>query len=420
VIAFSGRALPDPMPEELAALGIHGPAPAADGASPAKYINSPESPIYTKGEHLFGLHQARHAIRQEGKAILVEGNFDVVSLHARGVGNVVAPLGTAFTTEQAKLLKRFAPDVVVLFDGDAAGRKATRAARKPCIEGQLTAKVAMLPSGLDPDELVRTRGVEALRHLLTHARGLPEQLIDDTIDKLRFAEAPASEQLRRVRAVQELIGEEPEKVVRESLISYAIGVLAKLPVGGRAPTEQSLQATLRLLETANPRHTGPQGPQLRVSETLEPYERARSKPRVEDLGLRILGTLLELPELLNDPEVSDALSVVEGDAALAIAALRQHLILRKGLYADEFLAQIPAPIHSFAAERLASSVFESGGDAKAELLINARKLRALSLSREKSAAVEQLSRVQRLGDVEAENALLREVERAARERRGMA
>jgi DNA primase len=100
--------------------------------------------------------------------------------------------------------------------------------------------------------------------------------------------------------------------------------------------------------------------------------------------------------------------------------LRQHLNLRKGLYADEFLAQIPAPIHSFAAERLASSVFESGGDAKAELLSNARKLRAQSLSRENAAVVEQLTRVQRLGDVDAENALLRAAMRAAREKRGMA
>src|SRR6201999_822007 len=114
VVAFSGRALRD--------------LPSADAANekndpPPKYINSPESPIYTKGQMLFGIHQARHAIRQEENAVLVEGNFDVVSLHARGLSNVVAPLGTAFTGEQAKLLKRFAKGVVFLFDGDGAGKK---------------------------------------------------------------------------------------------------------------------------------------------------------------------------------------------------------------------------------------------------------------------------------------------------------
>ena len=82
-------------------------AGAAPRDPPPKYINSPESPIYTKGSHIFGLWQARHAIRRAEHAIVVEGNFDVVSLHARGLENVVAPLGTAFTVEQARLLRRY-------------------------------------------------------------------------------------------------------------------------------------------------------------------------------------------------------------------------------------------------------------------------------------------------------------------------
>src|SRR5580700_3149992 len=122
VVAFSGRALKDPPGEEA----------SADRDPPPKYINSPESPIYTKGVNLFGLWQARHAIRQQEHAVLVEGNFDVVSLHARGVQNVVAPLGTAFTEDQAKLLRRYATDLTLLFDGDAAGRKAVVAAEQPC------------------------------------------------------------------------------------------------------------------------------------------------------------------------------------------------------------------------------------------------------------------------------------------------
>src|SRR5262249_45180273 len=131
VVAFSGRA--------LAAL------PEEDGTRepPPKYINSPESPIYIKGSTLFGLWQARHAIRHAERAVVVEGNFDVVSLHARGVGNVVAPLGTAFTVDQAKLLRRYAVEVTVLFDGDSAGRKAARAAEEPCDQAGLEAKVAV-------------------------------------------------------------------------------------------------------------------------------------------------------------------------------------------------------------------------------------------------------------------------------------
>src|SRR6185503_16668102 len=130
-------------------------------------------------EHLFGLHQARQAVRQQGEAILVEGNFDVVALHARGITTAVAPLGTAFTPAQAKLLKRFAPNVVVLFDGDAAGRKATRAARGPCREGGLNARVASLPGGVDPDDFVRKHGPEGLQRLVKNAPGMLEYLIDD-------------------------------------------------------------------------------------------------------------------------------------------------------------------------------------------------------------------------------------------------
>src|SRR5215475_10069933 len=131
---------------------------------------------------MFGLWQARQAVRREDRGIVVEGNFDVVALHARGVTNVVAPLGTAFTAAQAKLLKRFTPNVVVLFDGDAAGRKATRAARQPCKEGGLAAKVAVLPQGTDPDDLVRTKGKDALERIVKSARGMLDHLVEDALD----------------------------------------------------------------------------------------------------------------------------------------------------------------------------------------------------------------------------------------------
>src|SRR6185437_9776656 len=243
VIAFSGRALPDPSAEELSALRITGPTAAPD-AAPAKYINSPESPIYTKGEHLFGLHQARQAIRQVGEAIVVEGNFDVVALHARGVGNVVAPLGTAFTATQAKLLKRFAPRVIVLFDGDSAGRKATRASRVPCREGGLDAKVASLPKGIDPDDFVRKSGRDALERVLKAARGMREYLIEDALDGDAFHNGSLEEQRARIRAVLQYLTEESDPTLRAMIKTYADQLSSRLVVRNQAP------ATLRELETA--------------------------------------------------------------------------------------------------------------------------------------------------------------------------
>src|SRR6187402_3376621 len=144
VVAFSGRALTEPTPSELAELGIESTAqPGAD--APAKYINSPESPIYKKRETVFGLYQARQALRSGEACVVVEGNFDVMSLHARGIKQVVAPLGTAFTEEQARAIRRFSQDVTLLFDGDSAGRRAVQAAREPCDKGNLFVRVASLP-----------------------------------------------------------------------------------------------------------------------------------------------------------------------------------------------------------------------------------------------------------------------------------
>ncbi len=141
VVAFSGRALPEPTPDELNRAGVEPLGSGGTGEAPAKYVNSPESPVYRKREAVFGLYQSRQALRGGEPCLVVEGNFDVVSLHARGIRNVVAPLGTAFTVEQARQIRRFTNDVVLMFDGDSAGKRATNASREPCQQAELTAKV---------------------------------------------------------------------------------------------------------------------------------------------------------------------------------------------------------------------------------------------------------------------------------------
>jgi len=430
VIAFSGRALPEPSSGELAALKLAGPAPSLE--PPAKYINSPESPIYTKGEHLFGLYQARHAIRQSGEAILVEGNFDVVSLHARGVSNAIAPLGTAFTTTQAKLLKRFAPSVIILFDGDAAGRKATAAARVPCREGGLSARVATLPAGVDPDDFIQKHGAPGVQRLVQSARGMLEHLIDQALDGDSFRGSSLNEQHARIQAVARLLRDENDPSLRAMAKVYADRLSSKLVILGRSPTD------LRQLEALIERSTaGTEVPEPTVSQTSLPHDRARSRPQVDAITFGVLGSLLDFPELLADPEVTEMLTTLDGDAALTVAAMRQcfgmnaqrdmtrgdlpsGVMSNKGIYADEFLAQIPRSIHPFAIGRLASPIFELASEAKVELLENARKLRRLSLSREHAAEVDELHRVEAQGDVDSEMELLRRIARRAREKQGLA
>lgn len=172
VVAFSGRVLP--VTEDMA----EGIVPENAG----KYINSPETPIYKKSELLYGLQVARHAMVKSADAILVEGNFDVVTMHQHGFTNTVCPLGTAFTDQQARLLRRFAETVTILFDADEAGRKAIRASHSACVKAGLTARVAAIPRARakDPDELLRTAGGdEFLRNAVGSAKSLIEWMIFD-------------------------------------------------------------------------------------------------------------------------------------------------------------------------------------------------------------------------------------------------
>jgi DNA primase len=156
---------------------------APDGSEPPKYINSPESVVYKKSKLLFGLAQAREAMQAQKRVVLVEGNFDVITLHQAGLTEVVAPLGTALTLEQINVLKRLAERIVLLYDGDRAGYKATMHALQLCVEADAEVLVAsrpgharsggagMLSGGVDPDSLVAGGGAELLREAIDRAQG---------------------------------------------------------------------------------------------------------------------------------------------------------------------------------------------------------------------------------------------------------
>lgn len=158
-------------------------AKAPDGSEPPKYINSPESAVYKKGKLLFGLAQAREAMHTQKRVVLVEGNFDVITLHQAGFPEVVAPLGTALTIEQVSVLKRLTERIVLLYDGDRAGYKATMHALQLCVEADAEVLVANRPGharsggagaladGVDPDSLVASGGAALLREAIDRAQG---------------------------------------------------------------------------------------------------------------------------------------------------------------------------------------------------------------------------------------------------------
>jgi DNA primase len=150
VVAFSGRIL-------------------TDAKDQPKYVNSPETPIFQKGKILFALDKAKRAILDEKFAIVCEGQVDTISCHEAGMTNVVAPQGTALTEQHARILKRYAEEVVLMFDADAAGQNAVVRSAEPLWEAGLVIRVAVLPQGHDPDSFVKEMGAEKLKNLITKA-----------------------------------------------------------------------------------------------------------------------------------------------------------------------------------------------------------------------------------------------------------
>jgi len=149
VIAFGGRAL---------------------GADLPKYLNTRNTSVYTKGQHMYGLHIARRAAAAHEALIVVEGYLDCLALHQAGFGNAVASLGTAFTVEQARELRRVASNLYLCFDGDAAGQAATARSIDMLVDEGLMVRVARLPDGRDPDSIVLEDGAEAFSALLQSSR----------------------------------------------------------------------------------------------------------------------------------------------------------------------------------------------------------------------------------------------------------
>jgi DNA primase len=177
--------------------------PPAGQDPPPKYVNSPESTVYKKSRLLFGLHQAREAFRAKSRAVLVEGNFDVISMHQAGFTETVAPLGTALTAEQIEQIRRLADKVVVFYDGDRAGYRATHAALELCFAAELPAFIARRPGsassggagqladGADPDTVVHAGGTERLAEMLDRALPAMEFMAYEVWSMARTPEAKA-------------------------------------------------------------------------------------------------------------------------------------------------------------------------------------------------------------------------------------
>ena len=225
VIAFTARTL--------------GAAAEGEKAGP-KYLNSPETALYTKGQVLFNLDKAKTAIRTVGFALLVEGQMDCISVFLRGIQNVIATSGTAFTEQQVAILKRHTSNVIVNFDPDAAGANAAEKSVALLTEEGFAVKLVTLEGGLDPDRFIRERGVEAYKEAIRGARRQSDYLIERA--RLLFPGASSEQKVKALNFLLPHIRRNPEKLARDQ---FAADAAQKLGIDSAVLREELRQAALK-------------------------------------------------------------------------------------------------------------------------------------------------------------------------------
>jgi DNA primase len=271
-IAFTGRAL-DAQDEK--------------GRDLAKYMNSPEGPIYTKGHVLFNLDKARPEIRTLGFALLVEGQMDCISVYMAGIRNVVATSGTAFTESQVRLLSRFSPNkqVILNFDPDTAGRTAAEKAGAMLIEEGFDVRIVLLEDGLDPDRYIRERGLPAYTAAVRSAH----RYMDYLIERAR-QEHPARTADAKVKAMNFLlphIRRIPSPLQRDE---FAADAAQKLGIDSAILRQELRQAAAQRVESVRSHSHDP------ASETERILLRALVLPESDSARQLAVAQLTEHPE----------------------------------------------------------------------------------------------------------------------------
>ncbi|MBN1282840.1 MAG: DNA primase [Proteobacteria bacterium] len=221
------------------------------GEPQAKYLNSPDSPIYHKSGSVYGLDRSAAAIRSLDRVILVEGYMDFIALHQSGVENVAAPLGTALTEGHVSALARYTRNMVLVFDGDEAGSRAAIRSLGVFVDSGIMPRVALLPSGEDPDSLVRKEGAEAFRARIERARPLFDHFVELTVAKTGLDSAGKVAALQRIAPMMARVDDPVESAilrqhlarrldVEERVIAGAAGAQRKR--GALAPQERGRDA----------------------------------------------------------------------------------------------------------------------------------------------------------------------------------
>jgi DNA primase len=298
----------------------------------AKYINSPETPLYSKSLVLFNLDKAKTSIRQHEFALLVEGQMDCISVYLRGIHNVIATSGTAFTEQQMAILKRHTSQVVVNFDPDAAGGNAAEKSIALLTEEGFTIKIVTLEGGLDPDRFIRERGVEAYTAALRGARRQSDYLIERA--RAAFPGASAEQKVKAMNFLLPHIRRMPEKLARDQ---FAGDAAQKLGIDSAVLREELRQAALRRrdrIETRAAALSEVERVLLRALAITDPENQPARRLAAEALDqqpawFEHLGTFQAM-QALTHRQANDPMDVVEDPA-------------QKALLAEALLAEVNPP-----------------------------------------------------------------------------
>ena len=307
-----------------------------------KYINSPETPLYTKGQVLFNLDKARSVIRQAGFALLVEGQMDCISVFLRGIQNVIATSGTAFTEQQVAILRRHTSNVVVNFDPDAAGANAAEKSIGLLTEEGFSIRIVTLDGGLDPDRYIRERGVEAYSAAVRGARWQADYLIERA--RQMFPGAGAEQKVKAMNYLLPHIRRIPEKLSRDQ---FAHDAAQKLGIDSAVLREELRQAALRRRDHIEVRATALSEVEkvlLRALAVVDPeHERARR---------------LVVDALLLQPAWFEQLGSFAAMQALAVRQANDPMEMvedpgQRALLAEALLAETQPPTEEMIVETLA-------------------------------------------------------------------
>ena len=328
VIAFSGRVL-------------------RAEASPAKYLNSPETPLFTKGKVLFGLHMAKRALLDARSAIVCEGQIDLITAFEAGIKNVTAPQGTAFTERQAVLLKRHVDEVVLCFDADVAGQQAAESSMASLLGANLSVRVATMPPGEDPDSLIRGQGAAAFQERIAGA----QDFFDFQIERLAglFDITTPQGKSQYVQRMAGSVALMTDHVLREAVIGK---VTARL---GLAPDD--FRPLLKRRPALHRTDADLTGPGVRETEPGAPSpDRFERPPPAVALLLKLSLEHEDARSWLQDQPWRERLPQIAGAELLALA-LGAELSPANPATVSAFMATLPPPAESFVAGLLLEKPF---------------------------------------------------------------